>query len=248
MDIMSRFPLPKIIGHRGASGYAPENTLTSMLYAYEMGVRCVEFDVMLSQDAVPIIMHDITLDRTTDGHGMVAEHKFKQLETLDAGSWFGNEFIGEKIPSFAELLQLLLELRMAINVEIKPTPGQEIITTEKTLDLLARHWPESHLPCLVSSGSLLALQHAHSLKTEFPLGWITDDWPDAWEKTLTDLGAVSLHVNHAALTQERVAAVKKAGYWVLSYTVNEDALAETLFSWGVDAIFTDVPDVILPPA
>lgn len=237
--------LAKVIGHRGACGYAPENTLIAMRKAYELGIKWVEFDVMLTQDQQAIIMHDYTLDRTTNGHGNVADKKLIEIQQLDSGSWFSSEFSNERVVTFAELLQYLAKLKLHINVEIKPTPGTEEITAKKTIEILQQHWPiEKSIP-LISSGKEASLQTVYKINPELALGFITDEWLENWQQKLQSLHCISLNINYKTLTSARAAAVKAAGYYLLAYTVNDPMIAKQLFSWGVDAVFSDFPDRIL---
>lgn len=234
---MYTLKLPKVIGHRGACGYAPENTLASMLKAVELGVDWVEFDVMLTQDKIPIIMHDTTLNRTTSGEGKVAKTTWRDISKLDAGN-------GEKVPTFAELLEYLKKLKLHINIEIKPTEGKEIITAERMYVILCSHWSiEQSLP-LISSAQISSLRVVYKINPILPLGYITDKWSDDLPNLLQKLHCISLHINHEELTPEKVQKIKNRNYFVLAYTVNDPLRAKELFSWGVDTVFSDFPDRI----
>jgi glycerophosphoryl diester phosphodiesterase len=129
--------LPRIIGHRGACGYAPENTLESIRTAADLGIKWVELDVKLTKDGVPVIFHDETLDRTTNGHGNVAETFYADLQNLEAGSWYSDGFAGIKIPTLEEAAELLIDLGLGLNLELKPCPGREKETAEIALDHLS---------------------------------------------------------------------------------------------------------------
>mgnify|MGYP001949226694 CR=1 FL=1 len=135
--------VPFVIGHRGAAGLAPENTMVSLRRARLEGARWVEFDVMLSRDGVPLLFHDDTLNRTTNGKGLIAKHDFKDLRELDAGSWFNAAFAGERIPSFAETIEMLATEGLGANVEIKPTPGRARETAEAACRMITENWPVS---------------------------------------------------------------------------------------------------------
>jgi glycerophosphoryl diester phosphodiesterase len=237
--------LAAVIAHRGASGYAPENTLVAMRKASQLGAKWVEFDVMLADGIEPIVIHDFTLKRTTNGRGRVANTPYNKMAQLDAGSWFAPEFRNERIPTLIELLSCLVELNLHINMEIKPTPGQELATTRKALEVLERYWPCEKLPPLISSGSLLCLREARRLQPQLLLGVIADRWPLHWQTISEELACISWHFNHEILNPQRVAQIQKSGKLVLAYTVNQAARALELFRWGVAAVFTDYPDVIL---
>ena len=134
---MVAFRLPRVIGHRGAAAYAPENTLEGIREAARRGARWVEFDAKLTGDGVVILMHDDTLDRTTNGHGSVAQTSFGDIGRLDAGAWFGEAWRGARVPRLADALALLVELDMQANIEIKPCPGREIETAQAVVDVAA---------------------------------------------------------------------------------------------------------------
>lgn len=233
------------IAHRGACGYAPENTLAAMRKAKQLGAQWVEFDVMLTRDNQAIIFHDATLNRTTNGCGKIANTDYLNINKLDAGSWFNREFADEKVPTFVELLNCLQDLKLHINVEIKPTLGRDVDTARKTLFLLNQYWLPNNSAPLVSSGSLKSLQAVREQDKSIALGWITDKWSKNWQTNLNSLNCISLHINHKVLNAARVAAVKQTGCLLLAYTVNDIERAKTLFDWGVDAVFTDFPDRIM---
>lgn len=236
--------LDKVIGHRGASGHAPENTLGSISKAHELGVKWVEFDVKLAKCGELVILHDSDLGRTTNGVGQVLNHDYATLAELDCGSWFSQEYSHERIPSFKQLLNHAASLNLSINVEIKPCDGRDLETALQTLNDLISHWPVSKTPPLISSFSKLALQaaaHCH-----FPLGYLIKCWEtSSWEEVLDSYNCKTLHVCHSILTPQKVIQVKKKGFLLLAYTVNDHARAAELFNWGVDAVFSDFPDRIL---
>jgi len=235
--------LPSLIAHRGASQFAPENTLVALRQASAMGATWVEFDVCLTLDKVPVVIHDITLDRTTDGAGLVFDRTYAELQQLDAGSWFAADFAGTKIPSLDQWLSCAVDLGMGINLEIKGdvTAIDELVS--QVLISLERHWP-SRLPSpIISSASIVCLQ---SLRRQAPysdlnLGLISDEWLPDWQKVLTELSCRSWHLNYKLLSDERVDAILTEGYRVLAYTVNSAKVAHKLFDMGVAAVFSDNP-------
>lgn len=243
MDLI--LPQPPIIAHRGLSFYAPENTMIAFYKAIEQGWRWIECDVMLSHDRIPIVFHDEELARTTNGVGNPGEFSFSYLQTLDAGRWFRSSFAGEKIPSLEQLLLFMQNHPLQLNLEIKPLSGQEILTVEVVLALLKKY-PHLRSRILFSSFSLLALQHLRRLDSTCLIGLLLHEWADSWQETCKDLHCVSIHINQEVLTAEKVAAVKASNKALFSYTVNEKQRAEQLFSWGVDAVFSDAPDRIWP--
>ncbi|PJB70741.1 MAG: glycerophosphoryl diester phosphodiesterase [Alphaproteobacteria bacterium CG_4_9_14_3_um_filter_47_13] len=235
--------LPRIIGHRGAMGYAPENTIESVQTAAEMGVQWVELDVKLTKDDIPIIFHDETLERTTNGSGLVAQTLYEDIANLEAGSWFGDSFAGIKIPTLEEMCEALIHLDLGLNLEIKPCPGREKETAEVALDHLSRIW-DNHDNLLISSFSHVSLETAMEMAADWRRGLLIDEWPENW-KDLADYLQVSvLNINGNECTREQVEAIIDMDYPILAYTINDPQRARILQSWGVDGVFTDVPDII----
>ncbi|KTD57410.1 glycerophosphodiester phosphodiesterase [Legionella shakespearei] len=239
------FVVDKVIGHRGASAYAPENTLAAFDKAFSLGCRVIEFDVMCTADGEPFIIHDDSLKRTTNGKGEVGQVDAAYLQSLDAGSWFSRQFKGEKIPHFKEALKWLSFSDMQANIEIKPYPGTVEQTTVAVLSHIHRYWPQGKELPLVSSFELEALLLCRSIAPEMPLGLLLHEWDNNWLQKAKQLECYSVHFNRKILTAERVKEVKAQGYFVCSYTVNRKRLANKLLSWGVDAVFSDYPDLLL---
>jgi glycerophosphoryl diester phosphodiesterase len=240
------WPYPRIVAHRGGGGLAPENTLAGLELARNLGFQGVEFDVKLSEDGTPILMHDETLDRTTDGHGPVADHPYREIAELDAGGWFGNEFIGEPVPAFAAAAALCQQAGLWANVEIKPCPGRERETGEIVARMAKLLWSGADLPPLLSSFSAIALEAAAVEAPELSRALLVVDVPVNWQAQMQRLQCVSLHASHRHLNAKLVKAVHDAGHGVLAYTVNDSELALELLDWGVDALVTDQLDVITP--
>ncbi|KTD25744.1 glycerophosphodiester phosphodiesterase [Legionella maceachernii] len=236
--------LERIIGHRGASAYAPENTIAAFDRAFAMGCRYLEFDVMLSADGEPFVFHDESLKRTTNGKGEIGLVTAEYLQSLDAGKWFSRRFLGEKIPHLRDVLQWLTFSDVKANIEIKPYPGTSEQTTVAVLSHINRYWPQSKPLPLVSSFDLAALTLCHSLSPEMPLGLLLDEWDKDWLVKAKELQCYSVHFNKRALTAARVQQIKEQGYVLCVYTVNRKRQAKKLFDWGVDAVFSDYPDLL----
>jgi glycerophosphoryl diester phosphodiesterase len=237
--------LPPVIGHRGAAASAPENTLAGMRMAHRLGARWVEFDVRLTADRQCIVLHDDTIDRTSDGTGEAAHLSFAALRRHDAGAWFASQFAGERVPAFEEVIDLLDELGLGANVEIKPAAGQEADTARAAVGVLQRRWP-AHLPApLLSSFSPLALAAARDAAPEIARGYLFDRLPADWLAAVADLGCATVHCNERYLDRVAAGAVIANDYPLLAYTVNAPVRARELFGWGVSAVFTDCPDRII---
>lgn len=231
--------LPKFLAHRGAAFYAPENTLAAMRLARALGATWVEFDVELSKDGEAVVIHDETVDRTTDGQGKVADFTLQELQALDAGAWFGNEYMGECIPTLSELLKTLDEVGLKMNLEIKPNTPDHQTLIQKILEALDTVWPRENPLPLISSFDWRCLKAFKKAAPQFPVALLMHQWTDEWRVWAQAVEAVSIHLNQEIVTQERVQAIKKLGYGILSYTVNDLARAEMFWRWGVDGIFTD---------
>lgn len=237
--------VPRVICHRGASGYAPENTLAAMRKAAELGGKWVEFDAKLTRDNTVIIMHDDDLDRTTDGRGKVAETDWLDIRKLDAGGWFGPAFRGEPVPTLTAIIAELARLGLGANVEIKPCPGRDEETGHIVAAQLLEEWPGSLPVPLVSSFSAVSLAAAQRVAPSLPRAFLVSQVPADWRERTHQLDCVALHTNQKRLTAELVADIKRGGLAVRAYTVNERERGEALFSWGVDGVFSDFADRLL---
>ncbi len=236
--------LPRIAGHRGAAAYAPENTLEGIHTAADMDVEWVELDVKLTKDGVPIIFHDDTLDRTTNGAGPVAEADYSHIRELEAGSWFSDSFAGIKIPSLEEAIEVLIERDLGLNLEIKPCPGREIETAEAALDVLSQYW-DDHERLLISSFQQVSLESARDLARDWNRALlIGDNWPDNLTDLADYLELKCVNFNASSADEETVRRVIEAGFKTCAYTVNDPDLAREMQSWGVNCLITDVPDLI----
>lgn len=231
--------LPRVIGHRGAAAVAPENTLAGVRKARELGATWVEFDVKLTRDGCPVVLHDDRLDRTTNGRGPVAKATLEELRKLDAGGWFGPAFRGEPVPTFEAMLTLCLELGLGINVEIKPCPGREAETARAVVETLRAMWPPAAPPPLVSSFKPACLAVARDLAPEIPRGYLAGALPRDWRARLDAYACQTLHLDQRRVGARDREAVLTAGVPLLLYTVNDPAQARAQLAAGVAAVFTD---------
>lgn len=236
--------LPQIIGHRGAAGYAPENTLEGIHTAADMGVEWVELDVKLTKDEVPIIFHDDTLERTTNGSGNVADKTLAEIKELDAGSWFSDSFMGAAIPTLEEALEVIIDRGLGLNLEIKPCPGREVETAEAALDVLSQIW-DDHNKLLISSFNHACLETAHGMAEDWHRGLLLpEEFPENWAELADYLKVSSINLNGNDITQEQIESVLSLELPILAYTINDPSRAHILQSWGVHGFFSDEPDVI----
>lgn len=236
---------PPVIAHRGASAHAPENTIIAFTKAVQLGIKWIEFDVMLANCGEPIIFHDETLERTTSKCGNISDYSYAYLRSLDAGSWFDLRFAGEKIPTLKQGMEFLQNTRISANVEIKPLPGQDEKTALYALNEISKYFPQPNLSILFSSFSIESLKCLRKHSPSCYLGLLLHEWETGWQDHCDMLQCISVHVNEEILTPESAKIIKSMDKLLLCYTVNDPKRAIELYSWGVDAVFSDVPDKIL---
>lgn len=233
------WPFPKIVAHRGGGTLYPENTLGGLRLGASMGFKGVEFDVMLAGDGTPVVIHDETVDRTTDGRGAVPKMSWSELARFRIGK-------DDRIPSYEEFVVLCRELGLWANVEIKPAKGHER-ATGKAVALMTRElWRGAPLAPELSSFSIEALEEAQAAAPELARGYLVGRVPDDWRGTMRRLECAALHCNYKALTPNIAREAREAGYGVALWTVNEPADARRMLAMGADCIITDALDRIGP--
>jgi glycerophosphoryl diester phosphodiesterase len=236
------WPYPRWIAHRGAGELAPENTLAAFRLGAQHGFRMFECDAKLSADGVVFLMHDTTLERTTNGQGVGGEHTWAALSQLDAGSWHSPPYAGEALPTLQALARFCLVHGHCLNIEIKPTPGTEAATGETVARLAAQLWQGAQVPPLLTSFEPKALAAAKTAAPSLPRGLLVDTlWHGWFDKALAlDCRAVLAH--HTLWDTTAVARVHSQGLRCLSYTVNDHHDAQRLQALGTDGIITDRMD------
>ncbi len=242
---MTGFGLPRVVGHRGAAAYAPENTLEGIREAAKRGARGVEFDAKLTGDGVVILMHDDALDRTTTGRGAVAEASHASIAVLDAGAWFGAEWRGAGVPTLADALRLIAAMDMQANIEIKPCRGREAETARSVAKVVRTCWPAGRPWPLLSSFSRISLAAARDMAPEMPRGLLLWEYAADWTAAADDLECVSIHCSDQHLRHDWANKVRREGYSLAAYTINDPVRAVELASWGVQCMISDRPDAIL---
>ncbi|MFT5138443.1 MAG: glycerophosphoryl diester phosphodiesterase [Lysobacterales bacterium] len=223
-----------VIGHRGAAGHEPENTLRSFSRALSMQVDWVEFDVQ-GVDGELLVFHDDTLERTTNGAGMLAAQTFINLRKLDAG-------LGEQIPTLTEVLDLI-DARISVNIEIKG-PGIADAVDEIIRDYHSRS-PAWNGRILVSSFDLSQMQALACREREYSLGLLYSGSCDEALARALELGAFSIHPALRQINQELVRKAHSASLKVLVYTVNNEKDIVAMQAMGVDGVFSDYPDRVI---
>ena len=235
--------LPIIEAHRGDSANAPENTLAAFRAAVALPVRWIELDVHPTRDGVLVVIHDDTVDRTTDGSGAVGELTLEALCRLDAGSWFDARFVGERIPTLAEVVDLVGPTDTRLNIEIKsPPPGLDV--AQPVVDLLRQAGKEGEY--VVSSFDLSVLLEVQALAPEITLALIGHG--AGILAPALDHGLPWIHAYHGTLDQAIIADAHAGGLRVNAWTVDDPS---TLASWvarGLDKVCTNRPTVMLAAA
>jgi glycerophosphoryl diester phosphodiesterase len=237
---------PRWIAHRGAGKLAPENTLAAFRLGASFGYRAFECDAKLSADGVPFLLHDATLERTTNGSGTAGERPWGELARLDAGDWHSRAYAGEPIASLELIARYVQRNGFTLNVEIKPTPGAERATGEAVALACERWWQGATTPLLFSSFRPEALQAAQAAVPAIPRALLVDTPRDDAFDTARALGCVAMVTNFAMMDAALVAQLHSAGMRALCYTVNDEAEAQRLLALGIDGIITDAVDRFAP--
>ncbi|RTL36492.1 MAG: glycerophosphodiester phosphodiesterase [Burkholderiales bacterium] len=243
---MKPWPYPLWLAHRGAGKLAPENTLAAFRLGAGFGYRAFECDVKLSRDGEAFLLHDDTLERTSSGRGSPAEQDCAGLARLDAGAWHSPAFTGEPLPRFAQIAAFCRANNCALNVEIKPCPGEEARTGAAVAREAARLWAGADMPPLLSSFQPEALAAAQAAEPALPRGLLLDTLWDGWEDTATALAVVAVITNWRCMNRALIERLHARGWRALVYTVNDADVAERLIADGIDGIITDAVDRFRP--
>lgn len=235
---------PFIIGHRGAAGHAPENTTAAFKKAAVLGVRWIEFDVRLTRDGQPIVFHDETLERTTNGRGNISDLDWDDIQQLDAGRWYAQTYSGERILTLQKAITVLQSLELGANIEIKSTPGREVESGHSIVAELQKHWPKSLPPPLISSFQRDCIFAAKEEASNVARALIVGSVPPDWEDVMSAMECEGLHCRHDRLNEQQAKQIIESGYSLRCYTVNENQRAQSLYVWGVESVFSDYPDRI----
>jgi glycerophosphoryl diester phosphodiesterase len=229
-----------VIAHRGASAYAPENTLAAFELAVAQGADMLELDVHLTADDQPVIIHDDTLRRTTTGRGRVRDHSLQALKRLDAGAWRGGNFRGQRLQSLQEVLERFRD-RIGFAVELKAGSARYPGIEERVVSLLEVYGVVGR--ALVLSFDHAALPAVRALNPELGRVALVDSVPRN-STAVAPEGAPAVGLQARLVTGPRVRAAREAGLDVYVWTVNDPTLMDRLIGWEVTGIITDAPDVL----
>ncbi len=238
------------VAHRGAAGYAPENTIAGFDLAVDMKSDYIEIDVQRSKDGELVVIHDTTVDRTTDGTGKVGELTFEQLKSLDAGSWKGEQFAGETIPTFEEVLERY-HGKVGILIELKAPelyPGIEKEVAE-ALEKRNLDKPQNE-KIIIQSFNFESMKKMDQLLPQVPIGVLTYHRADTTPEALQEFSTYAEWFNpsYGIVSEELVDEVHSLDMQIGSWTVRSQEAADFLFEMKVDAIITDYPDYVDPGA
>ena len=240
------WPYPRWVAHRGAGKLAPENTLAAFNLGASHGYRMFECDVKLSSDGVPFLLHDDTLERTSNGTGVAGLKTWQTLQKLDAGSWHSAQYKGEPLPSLDTIAAYCISNGFDLNIEIKPTTGTDQKTGEVVAQHAARLWQNASRKPLLTSFKPETLQAALDAAPDLPRGLLLHELWVGWLETGLMLSCQAIICNHKLWDTSSVTQAKSAGFKLLSYTVNDKAEVARLLALGTDGIITDSVDLFKP--
>ncbi|MBM7588105.1 glycerophosphoryl diester phosphodiesterase [Bacillus pakistanensis] len=236
------------VAHRGAAGYAPENTIAAFDKAVEMKADYIEIDVQRSKDGELVIIHDTTINRTTDGTGQVKDLTFDQLRSFDAGSWMGEQFSGEKIPAFDEILDKY-HGKVGILIELKAPELYPGIEEEVAEELKERNLDKpQNEKIIIQSFHFDSMKKINSLLPKVPVGVLTSSITDTTDEALKEFSMYADYFNpsYRIVTKDLVNRVHSFDMKISSWTVRSQEAADFLLKMDVDAIITDYPDYVDP--
>jgi glycerophosphoryl diester phosphodiesterase len=229
------------IAHRGASGYAPENTLAAFRRAISQGVSFIETDLHLTRDAHFVAIHDETVERTTSGHGAVGHMTLAEVRRLDAGSWFASEFTGERVPTLMEILEFARKHDVVFYLELKPNG---FWGGEHALISALRESGEIPRVVIISFDPVI-LSSLRKIEPTLMTGMLFNgQLENPFEKTL-EIGARQLAIRGDLVTPNLLKHAHKLDLQVVCWTINSPAHMRLLVSAGVDGIMSDYPDRLL---
>jgi glycerophosphoryl diester phosphodiesterase len=228
-----------VIAHRGASSYAPENTFAAFELAIRMGVHDIELDVEATSDGHIVVIHDDTVDRTTNGTGPVTSHSLAALQALDAGSWFGAQFSGERIPAFDDVLKRYKE-RVHIHTEIK---GRSTYLSQRTADLVRQHGMIDQVT--ITSFQKARLEEIRAYAPELVTGWLLAEVSDAVIAQASTIGVRQICPRADTVTAELVSRLHAKGFAVRAWGVATEALMRQVVRAGADGATVNFPDKLL---
>lgn len=236
-----------VIAHRGASAYTPENTLVAFRKAVELKAEMIELDVLMSKDGIPVVFHDGTLDKTSNGTGNVSDYTLEELKKLDAGSWFSDEYKETRIPTLEEVLEFA-KGKIALNIEIKTEAVTDNLrggVEEKAIELVRKYEMDDYI--IFSSFDYRAVKHLKELAPDLSTALLYENKQSGDRgpfHLITTLRADAFNCSYRQLTEDWMNQLKSNEIPVFVYTVNDEEIMTNLIKRGVTGIFSDKPDVL----
>jgi glycerophosphoryl diester phosphodiesterase len=235
----------EVQAHRGASAVAPENTIAAFRAARDQGATWVELDVALLADGTPVVIHDVTLDRTTTGKGSLGAIVAADLAAIDAGGWFAPEFRGEKLSTLPEVLAALGALGLNVNVEIKQHAHHKSLTQlAETVHNCLRDRPPG-VRVMISSFDADCLKAMHRLDPDYELAMLWSELPSDWLDQVGAIPANAIHLNYRALTFGVLDRARERGVTVRTWTCNDPSQMAPFWDAGLGGVITDDPSLFL---
>jgi glycerophosphoryl diester phosphodiesterase len=232
---------PVVIAHRGASAYAPENTMAAFKKALEQGAGGIELDVQLTRDGHVAVIHDETVDRTSNGKGWIKDCTLEELKALDFGSWFGKPYENERIATLEEVLELVSASRILLNIELKNGRFFYQGMEEKVAALIKRFGMEENV--IISSFNHYSLVSFKKAAPAVRTGILySEQIYEPWQYAKT-VGACAIHPHYSSVLPEIMTGCTKYGIAVNPYTVDDPEHIRQLVQAGVDGVITNVPDI-----
>jgi glycerophosphoryl diester phosphodiesterase len=234
-----------IVAHRGASNVIPENTLASVRKTAELGAKWIETDVRLTADLKLVMIHDETLDRTTNGSGTVLSKTLDEIQALDAGSWFHQDFAGENAPDLEEYLDCVLECGLNLQLEVKEVPGLERELVERVAVVLREKWPTGERPIYLSGFSERCLRYAAEIIPDIPRCIALVAAPRYPAALAKEIGCQMIHIQDIPYnTPARLGLLKSSGVEFAVATVEDPKRARELLDMGAQSILSDNPTLL----
>lgn len=229
----------KVFAHRGYSAVAPENSMLAFLWAIRVGADGIELDVQLTKDGEVVVIHDETVDRTTNGTGWVKDFTLSEITQLDNGSWFSTEYKDQRVPTLRQVLELVQGSKLELNIELKNSVVDYPDLEQKVIALVEEYDMEEQV--IFSTFHLESVHRLHRLRPGYHIAALYNIHVDTPWKYAELLGINGIHPHYSLVTDDLVKESSQRGITVRPYTVDDPIEMERLFRAGVDAIITNVP-------
>ena len=235
--------MSKICGHRGAARYKPENTISGFEWCVQNGIEWAECDVQLTIEEVLLVIHDDTLDRTSNTTGLVKEIRKKELETINVGKIDSKNYFFQKIPTMEELLRYCKNSKLKLNIEMKFYQPIKNSYRERLVSNLLQAIKKNNIKdqVLVTSFDLDSLLLLRKYSNQIPVGVLYESLPKNWEQNVRDLNATTIHLDHKSVTGDQIKQMSKRDIQTFVYTCNHPPEIDDLWRFGLSGVITDDP-------